>query len=82
MFNRIGDFATGSEFFCRSLFFGGVTKRFPNLNFAFLEGGVAWAMTLLNDIVEHWEKRNLESLERDLDPAKLDVALLTKLFDE
>jgi predicted TIM-barrel fold metal-dependent hydrolase len=81
MFNHIGDFATGSEFFCRSLFFGGVTKRFPTLNFAFLEGGVAWAMTLLNDIVEHWEKRNLESLERDLDPAKLDVALLAQLFD-
>jgi predicted TIM-barrel fold metal-dependent hydrolase len=81
MFNHIGDFATGSEFFCRSLFFGGVTKRFPTLNFAFLEGGVSWAVTLLNDIVEHWEKRNFEVLQRDLDPAKLDVALLTDLFE-
>jgi predicted TIM-barrel fold metal-dependent hydrolase len=81
MFNHIGDFATGSEFFCRSLFFGGVPKRFPNLNFAFLEGGVAWALTLINDIVEHFEKRNVEALERDLDPAKLDVGLLSELFE-
>src|SRR5665213_877617 len=60
MFNHIGDFASGSEFFCRSLFFGGVPKRFPTLNFAFLEGGVAWALTLVNDIVEHFEKRNVK----------------------
>lgn len=81
MFNHIGGFATGSEYFCRALFFGGVTKRFPTLNFAFLEGGAAWAQTLINDIVEHWEKRNRVNLEQDLDPAKLDVALLAELFD-
>jgi hypothetical protein len=81
MFNHIGGFATGSEYFCRALFFGGVTKRFPTLNFAFLEGGAAWAQTLINDIVEHWEKRNVENLERDLDPALLDVGLLAELFD-
>ncbi|HUK09862.1 MAG TPA: amidohydrolase family protein [Stellaceae bacterium] len=80
MFNHIGDFSAGNEFFCRSLFFGGVTRRFPELTFAFLEGGVAWALTLLNDIVEHWEKRNVESLERNLDPALLDVDLLERLF--
>ena len=28
---------------CRSLVFGGVPRRFPNLRFAFQEGGVAWA---------------------------------------
>jgi hypothetical protein len=81
MFNHIGGFATGSEYFCRALFFGGVTQRFPTLNFAFLEGGAAWAQTLINDIVEHWEKRNRENLERDLDPATLDVGLLADLFD-
>ena len=35
----------------RSLFFGGVTTRFPDLRFAFHEGGVAWAATLYADIL-------------------------------
>ncbi len=82
VFNHLGSFAGGAEFFCRSLFFGGVTQRFPNLNFGFLEGGVAWAMILLNDIVEHFEKRNVTSLVANLDPATLDVDLLARLFDE
>jgi hypothetical protein len=82
VFNHLGDFANGAEFFCRSLFFGGVTRRFPQLTFGFLEGGVGWAVNLLNDIVEHWEKRNVEALERNLDPEKLDVELLGQLFRE
>ena len=82
VFNHLGSFAGGAEFFCRSLFFGGVTQRFPKLNFGFLEGGVAWAMILLNDIVEHFEKRNVASLLANLDPATLDVELLVRLFDE
>jgi predicted TIM-barrel fold metal-dependent hydrolase len=80
VFNHLGDFASGAEFFCRSLFFGGVTRRFPQLTFGFLEGGVAWAVNLLNDIVEHWEKRNVEALERNLDPDKIDLDLLLRLF--
>ncbi|HEX9466520.1 MAG TPA: amidohydrolase family protein [Alphaproteobacteria bacterium] len=82
VFNHLGDFAGGAEFFCRSLIFSGVTRRFPGLSFGFLEGGVAWAMTLLNDIVEHWEKRNPEAMERNLNPALLDVDLLGRLFGE
>ncbi len=82
VFNHLGSFANGAEFFCRSLFFGGVTRRFPTLNFGFLEGGVAWAMILLNDIVEHFEKRNVDTLLANLDPATLDVELLARLFDE
>jgi predicted TIM-barrel fold metal-dependent hydrolase len=82
VFNHLGDFAGGAEFFCRSLVFSGVTRRFPGLTFGFLEGGVAWAMTLLNDIVEHWEKRNPEAMERNLNPALLDVNLLEQLFRE
>ena len=82
VFNHLGSFATGAEFFCRSLFFGGVMQRFPTLNFGFLEGGVAWAMILLNDIVEHFEKRNVASLMANLDPARLDIDLLARLFDE
>jgi predicted TIM-barrel fold metal-dependent hydrolase len=80
VFNHLGDFAAGAEFFCRSLIFGGVTRRFPNLSFAFLEGGVAWAVNLLNDIVEHWEKRNVDAMASNLDPAKLDIDLLERLF--
>ena len=82
VFNHLGDFANGAEFFCRSLFFSGVTQRFPQLTFGFLEGGVAWAVNLLNDIVEHWEKRNVKAMERNLDPALLDIDLLERLFRE
>jgi predicted TIM-barrel fold metal-dependent hydrolase len=81
VFNHLGMFAGGAEFFCRSLFMGGVTRRFPQLNFGLLEGGVAWAVTLLNDIVEHFEKRNPEALLANLDPATLDVELMCELAD-
>ena len=71
-----GVFAEGANFFCRSLIFSGVTRRFPQLNFAFLEGGVSWALNLLSDIIEHWEKRNADALEKNLNPDLLDVDLL------
>ena len=82
VFNHLGSFATGSEFFCRSLFMGGVPHRFPDLNFAFLEGGVAWASQLYNDIFEHWEKRNPTAIRENLDPAKLDMDLMVEMFAE
>jgi predicted TIM-barrel fold metal-dependent hydrolase len=82
VFNHLGMFAGGSEHFCRALLLGGVTHRFPNLNFGLLEGGVAWAVTLLNDIVEHFEKRNVTDLLENLDPGKLDIDLLAQLADE
>ncbi|HZB94224.1 MAG TPA: amidohydrolase family protein, partial [Stellaceae bacterium] len=80
VFNHLGDFAAGAEFFCRSLLFGGVTRRFPELSFGFLEGGVTWAVNLLNDIVEHWEKRNVAAMTKNLDPGLLDLDLLERLF--
>jgi predicted TIM-barrel fold metal-dependent hydrolase len=80
VFNHLGDFAEGANFFCRSLFFSGVTRRFPQLSFAFLEGGVSWALNLLSDIIEHWEKRNVGALEKNLNPDLLDVDLLERLF--
>jgi predicted TIM-barrel fold metal-dependent hydrolase len=43
----------GAEAVCKSLFFGGVTRRFPDLRFGFLEGGVAWATALYSRLVEH-----------------------------
>ena len=41
MYNHIGHFAASSEAICKALFFGGVTRRFPQLRCAFLEGGAA-----------------------------------------
>jgi predicted TIM-barrel fold metal-dependent hydrolase len=81
VFNHLGMFASGSEHFCRALVMGGVTRRFPELNFAFLEGGVAWASVLLNDLAEHFEKRNVDALLAGLNPADVDLELLGELFD-
>jgi predicted TIM-barrel fold metal-dependent hydrolase len=78
-YNHIGHFAAADEAVCKALFFGGVTRRFPDLRFAFLEGGVAWACQLLHDIVEHWELRNAVALAEHLDPRRLDYALLDEL---
>lgn len=78
-FNSLNSFGHGSEFFCRSLIFGGVTHRFPDLKFCFLEGGAGWAAQLYNSLFEYWEKRKLDSLSRNLDPAKLDIDLLVEM---
>jgi predicted TIM-barrel fold metal-dependent hydrolase len=79
MYNHIGSFAAMMYPLCKSLFLGGVTKRFPDVNFAFMECGVAWASTLLSDTVEHWERRNIGALWQHYDPAKLDRAALLDL---
>jgi predicted TIM-barrel fold metal-dependent hydrolase len=79
MYNHIGHFAASAEAICKSLFFGGVPRRFPALRFCFLEGGIAWACTLLNDLASHWEKHGVQALE-NVDPASLDHALLRELF--
>ena len=78
-FNSLNSFGHGSEFFCRSLIFGGVPHRFPDLKFCFLEGGAGWAAQLYNSLFEYWEKRKLDSLSRNLDPAKLDIDLLVEM---
>ena len=78
VYNHIGHFAAAGEAVCKALFLGGVTRRFPDLKFAFLEGGVAWACQLLVDLVEHWELRNATALDR-LNPANVDDALFEKL---
>jgi predicted TIM-barrel fold metal-dependent hydrolase len=79
IYNHIGMFAAAGESLCKSLFMGGVTRRFPTLKFGFLEGGVGWACSLYADLIGHWEKRNLKSLE-NLDPANLDQSLLLDLY--
>jgi len=78
VYNHIGMFASAGEALCKALFLGGVTRRFPELKFAFLEGGVAWACTLFSDLVEHWKKRNRQAVLR-YDPSRLDAARLREL---
>ena len=77
-YNHIGHFAAASHAVCKALFLGGVTRRFPGLNFTFLEGGVGWASMLYADLIGHWEKRNRKALEHT-DPRTLDRALLMDL---
>ncbi len=79
MFNHVGHFAAACDATCKSLFMAGVTRRFPAMRFAFLEGGTAWAVTLYNDLIGHWQKRNREAVRR-YDPRRLDVAQLQTLF--
>jgi len=74
-YNHIGHFASAGHAVCKALFFGGVTRRFPDLNFAFLEGGVGWACMLYADLVGHWEKRNRRAIE-STNPSRLDRAAL------
>jgi hypothetical protein len=80
IFNHLGGFAAGSEFFCRAEIFGGVASRFPDLRFAFLEGGVAWGAQLYNSLFEYWEKRNYKALIENLDPRKADLELMADMF--
>ena len=72
VYNHIGGLATAHESLAKSLFLGGVTRRFPTLQVGFLEGGVAWAASLFADLIGHWEKRNGQTIH-DLDPDRLDV---------
>ena len=81
MFNHLSAFAHGHDAFAKALFMGGVTKRFPGLNFIFLEGGVAWACNLFSDIIGHWEKRNGKAIDR-LNPQHLDQELILDLYRE
>ena len=78
VYNHIGHFAAAGEAVCKALFMGGVTRRFPKLKFAFLEGGVGWACNLYADLIGHWKKRNLDALAA-VNPAMLDSELLSDL---
>ena len=83
-FNHIEHFAAAGHALARSLVLGGVTKRFPDLNFACLEGGAAWGVVLLHSLIEHWEVRGLPGLAR-VDPHDVDanavMAELEKVSD-
>ncbi len=79
MFNHIGHFADGSQAFAKALFFGGVTRRFPNLRVALLEGGADWGSHVYTHLVDRWEKRNRKAVQ-NYNPAHADLALLQELF--
>jgi predicted TIM-barrel fold metal-dependent hydrolase len=81
VYNHIGHFAAAGHAVSKAIFLGGVTRRFPELRFAFLEGGVGWACQLFGDLCEHWERRNRKALEH-MDPRKLDRALLMNLAEK
>ena len=65
----------------KALFLGGVTRRFPELTFGFLEGGVGWAASVFADLIGHWQKRNGRAIH-SLDPARLDVDRMMELVSE
>ncbi|MEM7140794.1 MAG: amidohydrolase family protein [Actinomycetota bacterium] len=80
VFNHIGNFAAAGEAGLRSLLLGGAPMRFPDLRWAFLEGGVAWGANFLGDALGHYEKRNGEAIEH-YNPARLDRSQLRSLFE-
>ena len=67
--------------FAKGLFLGGVTRRFPDLRFGFLEGGVGWGCQLFADLIEHWERRGAKGIAY-MNPEKLDRKLLRQMVDK
>jgi predicted TIM-barrel fold metal-dependent hydrolase len=80
VYNHIGALAASHESLAKSLFLGGVTRRFPALRYGFLEGGVAWACSLYADLLGHWSKRNAGNI-LELDPDRLDVDELMQYME-
>jgi predicted TIM-barrel fold metal-dependent hydrolase len=79
IYNHVGSFAAAGEAFAKAVILGGVTRRFPKLNFAFLEGGVGWASELYAGLMSHCGKRNPSSIG-NYDPRNLDLEKLADLF--
>ena len=68
-YNHVGHFAASNHAFAKSVFLGGLVRRYPRLNFGFMEGGVSWACQLCADLIEHWEKRRPAGLQNPASPA-------------
>ncbi len=81
VYNHIGHFGAAGHAVCKALFLGGVTRRFPRMRFAFLEGGAAWGCSLYADLLSHWEKRNGAVIDA-LNPANLDSARIAELVKQ
>jgi predicted TIM-barrel fold metal-dependent hydrolase len=80
-YNHIGSLAQAQEGLAKALFLGGVTRRFPTLNFGFLECGAAWACSLLSDLVGHYNKRSLAAMAY-VDPTQLDLPKLMGYIED
>ena len=81
VYNHIGHFGEAGNAVCKALFLGGVTRRFPRMRFAFLEGGVAWGCSVFADLISHWDKRNGNVIHK-LNPANLNRAKLGALVKQ
>ncbi len=79
MYNHVGHFASAGEAVAKAMVLGGVMRRHPQLQVAFLEGGVAWGVQLLCDIAARWEKRSAGRIET-LDPRHVDRAVFAGLL--
>jgi predicted TIM-barrel fold metal-dependent hydrolase len=77
-YNHVGHFAESNHAFARGVFLGGLVRRYPSLNFGFMEGGISWACQMCLDLIEHWEKRRRAGLQY---PSETDVAELNRLID-
>ncbi len=76
-YNHVGHFAESNHAFARGVFLGGLVRRYPSLNFGFMEGGVSWACQMCLDLIEHWEKRRRAGLQY---PSETDVAQMHSLI--
>ena len=77
-YNHVGHFAEANHAFARGVFLGGIPRRYPTLNFGFMEGGVSWACQMCGDMIEHWEKRRRAGLQQ---PGATDIVELRRLID-
>ncbi len=82
VFNHVGHFAQANHVMAKAIFLGGVTHRFPGLNFGFLEGGVGWARNLYHDLMGHFEKRTYENALTFLDPRMFDDREFGRVYDQ
>jgi hypothetical protein len=75
---HVGHFAESNHAFARGVFLGGLVRRYPSLNFGFMEGGISWACQMCLDLIEHWEKRRRAGLQY---PSGTNVAELQQFID-
>ncbi len=82
VYGRVGHFAQAHHMAVKGLLLGGVPYRYPGLNFAFLEAGIAWAVNLCIDLMLIFTKFGRAGLERDLNPMNLNPVELREFFNE
>ena len=66
VYNQIGHFSASAAALAKSLFLGGVTRRFPELRVALLEGGAAVGVETFLGLASTWQKRGGEPSGRSI----------------